>query len=703
MGQDQVPSQARLRVGIVGAGRISEIHLDTLAGLDGVDVVAICDKVGSRAQVVAAARGIPAHFDSLATMLAESRPNVVHLLTPPFDRVEAVTACAEHGAHMYIEKPFALTEADARVMLEAARVRNLRLCPGHNRLFDPPMLEARRRIGAGEIGRVVTVRAEQGFLYGGGARTADVSWSFAGDWGLYWNLMPHPLYLAAHFLKQPQEPSVLAFNLETVREAAVEELRVTIPSDGASAEVLFSMNLLPEENRVEILGTAGRITVDLNGMSVIHYGQGQLPSGLARFTRGFSEGVQHVLGSAAVTTRLLTGRVKRYPGMRRLIAEFHASLRSGAALPVSSNDGLVNARLLEQIQTAARFAEKRRGRVVRVGRPGVSEILVTGGTGFLGGRLLERLSEDGISVRALVRLGNRTRELRGVEWLEGDLRDPDALRRAVEGMRTVYHCAALVAAPGSSDEFARVNVDASRLLVEAAAAAGVERLVHMSSVGVYRAPSGRFGVVDESSPVDDRIELRGFYSKSKLDAERVLDVCVSSHPRPTIVVLRAGLIYGPGAAIPVARVRLTPSPTRPIVVGSRRLPMPLVYVDNVVDAMILASRANVPSGRRLNLIDDPSATQGVVADLLDKVSRGRLRPIFVPHLAVWPAMAALDVLSLVRGRGAGSARYRLRRSLASFRVSSDAARTELGWSPRVSIEEGLSRTWSRVVPESHPY
>src|SRR5206468_3316511 len=122
-------------------------------------------------------------------------------------------------------------------------------------------------------------------------------------------------------------------------------------------------------------------------------------------------------------------------------------------------------------------------------------------------------------------------------------------------------------------------------------------------------------------------------------------------------------LYGPGTALPIGRLTL-PSPFRgrPIVAGSPRVPMPLAHVDNVIDLMLAADTSAVPSGEIFNVVDDPEWNQGLVARTLAKVSRGKLRPLFLPYPLVWSLMLAVDLLSLARGRGMGTARYRLART-----------------------------------------
>jgi nucleoside-diphosphate-sugar epimerase/predicted dehydrogenase len=692
-----------LRTAIVGCGRISEIHLDTLRNLAGSEVVALCDLDRQRAAAMGAKYKIGAVFSDVHEMLDTTRPDVVHLLTPPATHLPLVRAAASRGVHVYVEKPFASGEDDARKMIELARDAGVQLCPGHNRLFDPVFVEAERRIARGDIGRVVSVRCEQGFSYESAARAANIPWAYGYEWGIYENLMPHPLYLVSHFLEQPGEPRVVAFDLGHVHEAAIDELRVLIPSRSACGEVSLSLSTAPERNRIEIVGTRGRIWADYGSLTVLVERVSFLPGIVRRLLGNLGVAWQLTRRTLGNVLAVLFGRMQRYPGMRVLVQEFHRGLREDGPPPVAVEDGLANARQLEAIRRAVGPRAKPRPETNPAPVAPPPTVLVTGATGMVGRRLVERLIATGRTVRATARLASRARPIEGVEWVQCRLERADELRAALEGMETVFHCAALVSGPGSLDDFTRANVDGTLGLADLAREVGVDNLVYLSSIGVYHGPTRRRRYLDESSAYERRPADRGYYTQTKLDADRRLLQAASNGHGPRIVVLRPGTIYGPGSALPIGRLKLPSPEGRPVVAGSRRVAMPLTYVDNVIDAMLAAEGSSVPSGRVYNLVDEPELDQAEVAQLLRSESAGRIRPVFAPYPLVWTLMLLLDLLGLVRHRKLGTARYRLKRTVADMRYPSRAAREELGWSPRVLPREGLRRVLDRLSDTTYPH
>src|SRR5918993_578908 len=142
-----------LRIGFIGAGQMARHHLAAISRQRTPSVVVgVYDGAPDRAAEFAALAGRQA-FPSLPAMLAESRPDVVHVCTPPGAHVAAARAALESGAHVYVEKPFALTVADAQALLDLARSRGKLICAGHQLLRDPAFETLLTR--AAELGTLV--------------------------------------------------------------------------------------------------------------------------------------------------------------------------------------------------------------------------------------------------------------------------------------------------------------------------------------------------------------------------------------------------------------------------------------------------------------------------------------------------------------------------------------------------------------------
>lgn len=320
--------------------------------------------------------------------------------------------------------------------------------------------------------------------------------------------------------------------------------------------------------------------------------------------------------------------------------------------------------------------------------------LVTGATGFLGAATVARLRADGVTVRALVRAEAAASE--ADERCIGDLRDSDVLARAVAGVDWVIHAGARVSTTGAWEEFEAVNVGATQALIQCAAAAGVRRFVHVSSLSVYAVPTDG-AVITEDSPYDDGAEERGFYARSKLAADQAASAAMRAGAALTIV--RPGLLYGPGRKPPLARRAAALGPLR-ILLASPNYLLPLAYVDNVAEAIVLAARTPAASGRAYTIVD-VHARQADYARLYRQQSGARWVPLYPPLGLLRAAASAAERAAGLLGRRAPITRHQVERTLRSATFLTRRAHEELGWQPRVPLEEALRRSFApRRLPEA---
>ncbi|EFH88504.1 NAD-dependent epimerase/dehydratase family protein [Ktedonobacter racemifer] len=263
------------------------------------------------------------------------------------------------------------------------------------------------------------------------------------------------------------------------------------------------------------------------------------------------------------------------------------------------------------------------------------KVLVTGGAGFLGGHLVEMLLERGNEVRALVRPAeDRTHlnSLKQVEICSGDICDPLSLRRAVHGVRYVYHTAARTGPWGIEKEYYEVNVQGTINLVKAALGAGVRCIVHTSSITVYG--HHLFGKVSEEHPLHAE---NNFYSRSKVAAELAL-LRLAGERKAPIVIVRPGWIYGPRDQASFGRLAGLIQTGRGVIFGTGQNILPAIYVRDVAQGMIQAVEAGTQVlGEAYTLVDDRRVTQEEVFQLI--ASYLGARPIRW-HLPYWPTYGA---------------------------------------------------------------
>lgn len=319
---------------------------------------------------------------------------------------------------------------------------------------------------------------------------------------------------------------------------------------------------------------------------------------------------------------------------------------------------------------------------------------VTGATGFLGSRVVRRLLQRGDQVVVLAREGAGADSLKkqGCEVLYGDLNDVTPVLEAAAACDVVYHVGARVTTSGPWEEFFRVNVEATQRLMDAALAGRAQRFVHVSSLGIFDIPRDNMDIGDESD-YDTRPFLRGHYTRSKLDADRLVSTAVRTGRN--VVVVRPGVLFGPKPAnqgVFLGRVKKFLNPNLLVVVSSPEYRVPLVYVENAADAVVLAG--TVPGCERgiFNVIDDPDLTQQIYFRALSQARPRPLRVIYLPVSLVAPAVKAVDFVHKLVKRRPWTVAYQLLRSERSARYATDAARKQLGWTPAVDLRTSLQES-----------
>jgi nucleoside-diphosphate-sugar epimerase len=316
--------------------------------------------------------------------------------------------------------------------------------------------------------------------------------------------------------------------------------------------------------------------------------------------------------------------------------------------------------------------------------------LVTGATGFLGRRIVRRLLGDGIAVRALVRPG-RGAHAADVEVCEGDLCDDTAVAAAVTGVDWVVHAGARVDTTGPWESFAEANIRGTRRVIRAARAAGVRRIVHISSLGVYAVE--RDGVtITEDSPYERESSARGHYSRSKLAADR-LALSEAARGAP-VVVLRPGLLYGPGRRPPLARQSVTVAGIRWIL-ASPEYRLPMTYTDNVADAVVLALTCADAVGEAFTLVDD-NVRQADYLPAYRRASGEQWRAVFLPVPLVAAAALVLERGLRLARRRSPITYHQVRRATDSAFYDCPRAERVLGWQPAIGLQEGLRRTFASL-------
>ncbi len=317
--------------------------------------------------------------------------------------------------------------------------------------------------------------------------------------------------------------------------------------------------------------------------------------------------------------------------------------------------------------------------------------VVTGATGLLGSHIVEHLRRRGERVRALVRPASDTSFLRslGVELAVGDLTRPNSLRRAVEGADVVYHCAARVGDWGPWRVFQREVIDATANLLDACRAAGVGRVLHVSSIIVYGHPHIRQELFTEDEPLGQDLWVWDHYCRAKVRAE---ELCRQYPGELTIV--RPSWIYGPRDRTTLPRILKALDAGRMGIIGPGDNLLNIVYAGDVAEGAIRAANHPRAAGQAYNLSSEGEITQRDFLNLLaDVLGRPRIRRHVSYRLAFWAGLLSEVIGRIIRiRRPPHLTRYAVALIGRSTRFSIAKAREQLGWQPRIDVREGVRRT-----------
>ncbi len=314
--------------------------------------------------------------------------------------------------------------------------------------------------------------------------------------------------------------------------------------------------------------------------------------------------------------------------------------------------------------------------------------LVTGASGFIGSRLVERLAtEEGVRVRAMVRdplKADRLRKL-PVEIIQGDITDRQSLDRATAGCDLVFHCAAIVRETGDRSQFLRVNVEGTRNILQAAVQADVKRFVHFSSVSVYglNPPEG----TNEETAM---CPCGNLYCDTKIEAEKAVWECHRKSGLP-VVVIRPANVYGPGAGSWTLRPLELIQAGRMILINGGKGLCNYVYIDNLLDAVLTATRRDESVGQ-IYLLTDGNPVMWKVFFGYYAVFAGRLELRSVPSWLAKTIALIMEILARLSGKQPQITREAIRFLTRRIRFSTEKADRELNFQPRVSLEEGMQLT-----------
>lgn len=347
-----------LRVGIVGCGKIADGHVEQVRAVSRGEVVAVCDSEPLMAEQLSVRMGIPGRYTDIAEMLRSERLDVVHIATPPDSHVSIACLAMDARCHVFVEKPFALTEAQAQVILDAGTALGLRVGVNYLYNFESPALELEKLLAAGALGDIVHLETNYGYNLAGDYGMAVMAdpghWVHRLPGKLFHNVLDHVLAKVAAHIGDDFSVQVLAFRRRrptgnAAADAMADELRFLLRSGSVTVSGLVSAHGRPVAHTLRVVGTADTVELDYAARTLVHSARQTQPSAVGRLFQPWVQARQFARNGWRGLGEFRRHEAHYFQCMRVLLNRFYDAIESGGADPVPHSHILRVSRLIDQI------------------------------------------------------------------------------------------------------------------------------------------------------------------------------------------------------------------------------------------------------------------------------------------------------------------------------------------------------------------
>lgn len=675
----------------MGCGKIADHHARFIRQMQTATLVGVADVNEDAARQFGERHHIASAHGSLEDLLSSTKLDVLHVLTPPASHYACARLALNNGVHVLVEKPLAPTLEEARDLYDRAAARGLSLCPDFLQLFHPKMRRAIELVRSGALGRVIhlDIHCNPGFDASELQDSPGLPWTYRLPGGVLHNYITHLLYLALCFVGEPQDFHVSNRAFGSLPQQLVDSLALSITGPECTASLLLSLLPRPAVYDVRIFCDRGTVHVDFETNTLIVSRVSSLPRAVERAGRPMAVGWGLSREAVRNVIDFLCGRLVPYAGLQALIERFYASIRAAEEAPVPRALALsvceAEEKIVQAIGKRHLDTERRPSRQLGVGRS--DKVLVTGGTGYVGFRVLRELRRCGYYVRALVRPTSHIERLEelGVEILFGDVRRLEDVCTAAAGMDVIVHMAAVLR--GSREAMVTTAVNGTRNVAEAATRQGSRRVIYLSSMAVYDYTRLRDGdSIMADSPLEAQPEFRGGYSLSKRLAEDVALAHLGDKTAPWTILRPSHVVGGGTNVLGPLGIKVG---NNVICWGRSSKRLRVIHVDDVAVAVERLLQSNATTGRVFTLsLPEPLTLRDYVA-AIRRARDSRLRVIYVPYSVAWLGGQLLNGVHKVVGRGPTLSARRLRYLYCDLLAGSEPLMAETNWQPMKHLADQL--------------
>ncbi|MEQ1686698.1 MAG: Gfo/Idh/MocA family oxidoreductase [Burkholderiaceae bacterium] len=347
-----------LRVGVVGCGKIADGHVEQIRATGRGEVVAVCDSEPLMAEQLGVRLGIPARYFDLAEMLRIERLNVLHIATPPDSHVAIACAALSADCHVFVEKPFALTEAQARTILDEAALRGKHVSVNYLYNFEAPGLELEKLLAAGALGELVHLETSYGYNLAGDYGLAVMAdpghWVHRLPGKLFHNVLDHVLAKVAAHIGDDFSVQALAFRRRAASgnaavDAMPDELRFMLRGGLVTVSGLVSAHGRPVAHTLRVVGTLDTVELDYAARTLVHSARQTQPSAIGRLFPPWVQARQFMRNGWRGLGEFRRYEAHYFQCMRVLLDRFYDSIEGRGADPIPHSHILRVCRAIDQM------------------------------------------------------------------------------------------------------------------------------------------------------------------------------------------------------------------------------------------------------------------------------------------------------------------------------------------------------------------
>jgi predicted dehydrogenase len=351
----------KTRVAIVGCGMIADQHADQLRYVPGCELVAACDTDELMARQLADRFHVPEVFTDAAQMLHASEVDVVHVTTPADSHFALGRLCLEAGCHLYLEKPFTVTAAEADELLDLAQATGRRITVGHNLQFSPEALRLRQLVLAGFLGgppvhiECIQCYSHDDPTYGKAVLGDPNHWVRRLPGSLLHNLISHGVSKIAEFL-EGDSPALVSLSFSSpylVQQEhgdIVDEVRAVLRDErGTTGFFLFTTQFGAASQELRLFGKSGNLVLDNTYRTVLRIPPSQHKSYLRYFLAPLAHAREQARNSVVNMRQFARKEFQMDFGMRKLMELFYRAIREGGPDPIPFAEIRRTARIMDAI------------------------------------------------------------------------------------------------------------------------------------------------------------------------------------------------------------------------------------------------------------------------------------------------------------------------------------------------------------------